>query len=56
MPGNIQLYILAGQNGSEKALKEAVREVFEERAREGRPVVIWQNGKSDPRIRARNHG
>ncbi len=30
---------------AEKALKEAVREVFEERAREGRPVVIWQNGK-----------
>ncbi len=30
---------------AEKALKEAVREVFEERARQGRPVVIWQNGK-----------
>jgi hypothetical protein len=30
---------------AEKALKEAVRELFEERAREGRPVVIWQNGK-----------
>ncbi len=30
---------------AEKALKEAVREVFEERARQGKPVVIWQNGK-----------
>ncbi len=30
---------------AEKALKEAVRELYEERARGDRPVVIWQNGK-----------
>ena len=28
-----------------KALREAVRELIEERAREGRKVVIWRNGR-----------
>ena len=28
-----------------KALREAVREMIEERAREGRKVVIWRNGR-----------
>jgi hypothetical protein len=36
---------LRDTNGVEQALKKAAREAILEHAREGRPIVIWRDGK-----------